>query len=258
MPGQVSYPPAPADQPAPASRGLQISVVLLVLANLVPVAGVVAGAITLGDVFLVYWAENVVVGLFAFVRILTARGVEQKTSAGKEPTIWIGSKANERPLSSMPPQAAAVLLGLFFCFHFGIFTIVHGVFTFSLVAMVTGLAAVSPAAVLLTLAALVVSHGYSLVVHWFRRGERLRTSPSTAMGAPYPRVIVLHVSIIGSFFLVMGTAPSPFGPEEPDLSDQLVPVLLLTAFKLALDVVFHVRAHRPRSPQTTGTVPVSG
>lgn len=258
MSGSVSYPPAPVGEPDAAPRGLQVSLVLLVLANLVPVVGVLAGVITLGDVFLVYWAENVVVGAFALVRIVTARGAYQRTTAGKEPTFWVGSKANEQPMSSLPHQTGAILLGLFFCFHFGIFTLVHGVFTFSLVGMVTGFGEVSPRAVLLTLAALVVSHGYSLAVHWFKRGERDRLSPSEAMGAPYPRVMVLHVSIIGSFFLVMGRGESAFGPQDPTLSDQLVPVLLLTALKLAVDVVFHLRTHRARPAQPTGTVPVSG
>ena len=246
MSGTVSYPPAPHQEPTRVGRGLQVSVLLLVLANLVPVAGVFAGAITLGDVFLVYWAENVVVGAFALVRIVTARGAYSKTSAGKEPTIWIGSKANEQPLSSMSHQSSAVLLGLFFCFHFGIFTIVHGVFTFSLVGMVTGFGEVSPRAVLFTLAALVVSHGYSLAVHWFRGGERDRRSPSEAMGAPYPRVMVLHVSIIASFFLLVGSGlDSVIDPQQPSTARELLPVLLLTALKLGVDVLFHVKSHRP-------------
>lgn len=234
MSGSVRYPPAPAGEPTLPGRGLQVSVLLLVLANLVPVVGVLTDAITLGDVFLVYWAENVVVGVFTVVRIVSARGAasgEQGLTASSGPGAWF--------------------LAVFFCVHFGIFTVVHGAFTVVLVSMVSGWGEVSPRAVALTLLALVLSHGYSLGMHWFRRGERGRTSPQQAMGAPYPRMIVLHLSILGSFFLLVAGGPEGMGDPfagAPSRADVLLPVLLLTTLKLGVDLVFHLRAHRDAAP----------
>ncbi len=226
MTGSVTYPPHPHEAPR-AGSAVSVSAALLVGVNLVPLAGVVTGAMSLGDVFLVYWAENIVVAAFTVVRILTARGAAA-------------------PITGVPAAVASVGLAMFFCVHFGIFTAVHGAFTFTLVSMTSGMEEVSRSAIFLVLASLVVSHGYSLVVHWFRRGERDRTTSQQAMGAPYPRMVVLHVSIIGSFFLLFALADpftgSPGGPV--DRASELLPVLLLTVLKTALDVTFHLRTHR--------------
>lgn len=241
-----SYPPPPTTAPAGPDRALRWSLVLLVAANLVPVVGVLLDRLSLGDVFVLYWAENVVVGAFALVRIVTARG-----PADPKATFWVGSKANTRPVASVDPAVFNPLLGLFFCFHFGLFTLVHGIFTFTLVSMVDGLGSLSFVAILGALAALVGSHLYSLVVHWFRRGERQRTSATQAMGAPYPRVVVLHVSVLGSFFLLMAAGDgSLVEASGDDTTRVLLPVLLLTALKLAVDWKFHRRAHREPAPQS--------
>jgi hypothetical protein len=229
---QFRYPSPPQEGAVPG-RPVSMTTLVLVVMNLLPIVGVLLGELTLGDVFVVYWLENVVVGLLTVVRILTARGGEATQGAS---TI-----------------TGRGFLAAFFCVHYGLFTLVHGVFTAVLVGFVGGLDDLSSAAVLGGTVALTASHLVSLVWNWFRGGERSDASPSQAMGAPYPRMVVLHLAVIASFFLLfaglgLGTelgagTGDPFaggaGPVGP-----VGPVVILCGLKTALDAWLHAKQHQ--------------
>ncbi len=205
----------------PGSAARLASAVLLVVVNLLPVWAVLQGSIGMGDVFAIYWFENVVVWATGIVRIATAEGTggPQIRSSG----LRIANAA-------------------FFALHYGIFTFVHGVFTLFMV-ILTGLDG-GIANVVLLAAAITVSHLVSLGLNWFGRDERLVVSPGQAMSAPYPRMIVLHVSIIAGFFFVVG------GPEEASRTSQVGAVALLCGLKTLIDLGFHLREHRVRQAST--------
>lgn len=195
-----------------------VTALLLVAVNLLPLWAVLRGSAGMGDVFLVYWCENVVVWACGIVRIATAAG-----TGGPE----------VRPTSGRGPISNAS----FFALHYGIFTLVHGVFTLVMVVLV-GLVG-SALDVLLLVLAIVVSHVVSLGMNWFGRQERLVVSPGRAMMTPYPRMIVLHVAIIGGFVLIGG-------PGATDDGGQVRAVALLCGLKALIDLAFHVHEHRPR------------
>lgn len=191
---------------------------LLVAVNLLPLWAVLRGSAGMGDVFLIYWFENVVVWALGIVRIATAAGTG-------------GPKVRTRS-SSGPVSNAA-----FFALHYGIFTLVHGIFTVSMVVLV-GLVG-SLLDVLLLVLAILVSHVVSLGMNWFGRQERMVVSPGRAMMTPYPRMIVLHVAIIGGFIFIGG-------PSATDDGGQFGAVALLCGMKALIDLAFHVHEHRPR------------
>ncbi len=91
--------------------------ILLIAANLLPLVAVLTGAAGVGDVFVIYWFENVVVWFTSTIKILTARG-------GMAGDVQLADN---------------VLTAAFFAFHFGMFTLVHGVFSFILAGMTGGL-----------------------------------------------------------------------------------------------------------------------
>ena len=70
-------------------------------------------------------------------------------------------------------------------------------------------------------------------------------SPSQAMLAPYARIVVLHVVVLGSFFLVF----RGFGDADDSANgERFGPALALIALKIIIDVLTHLRAHRrPRA-----------
>jgi hypothetical protein len=196
--------------------------VVLVVVNLLPVWAVMTERIGMGDVFLVYWIENVVVWACGIVRTATAEG------AGKG-TVAVTTNGVRGDMSSAK----------FFALHYGIFTGVHGIFTVIVVALV-GLTGGAGQVVLLSLA-ITVSHLFSLGANWFGRNERKVVSPGKAMAAPYPRMLVLHVGIIIGF----GVALDGWEHGE-NVNDQVTAVAVLCVMKTLVDLGFHVWQHRSR------------
>ncbi|MBJ7357321.1 DUF6498-containing protein [Nocardioides sp.] len=202
--------------------------VVLVVVNLLPVWAVTEERIGMGDVFLVYWIENVVVWACGIVRTATAQG----PGKGTVPVTTNGVRGD---LSS----------ARFFALHYGIFTGVHGVFTVIVVALV-GLTGGVGQVVLLSLA-ITASHLFSLGVNWFGRDERMVVSPGTAMFAPYPRMFVLHVGILIGF----GVALDGWEHGE-NVNDQVSAVAVLCVLKTLVDLGFHVWQHRSRQVARRG------
>jgi hypothetical protein len=83
--------------------------------------------------------------------------------------------------------------------------------------------------------ALFLSHGWSFLANYIGRGEFRTTSPSSAMSAPYGRVIVLHLTIIFGAFLIAAFG-APIGA-----------LLVLVVAKTILDLSLHLREH-PAAP----------
>lgn len=204
----------------------QLSLVLLILFNLLPVVGIALFDWDVASLMVLYWSENLIVGFYTIVKILVIAPV------------------------------AGVFAAAFFLVHFGGFCAVHGLFIGSLmlnlesafptggrwpiflmfvellVDVVRSMLAIAPSEWVLAFAALWVSHGVSLVQHFFLGGERERLSVGTLMLAPYARILALHVSIIFG-----GVAVLALGEPVPML-------LLLIGLKLAVDVQLHRREHR--------------
>ena len=202
-----------------------LSVTALVVANCVPIFGVIFFG---WDVFLIlaaYWIENVVIAFYNVLRMHCIDGA-LKFSPGKASLI------------------------LFFLVHYGGFTLIHGVCLLLVFGppsapakdLATSLAAVWPEVsemlaarrqALVTMAvSLFASHGLSFVVNYLLRGQRRRIHFTALMFRPYRRVIVMHVTVVVGGILV-GWFPSYQGP-----------LCVLVALKMGLDVLAHYREHR--------------
>ena len=194
------------------------SVLVLLLANLVPLAGVVFFGWSVLPVMFLFWLENVVVGIFNVLKL-----------------ICVGGRGAQHVIK--------FFLVPFFCFHYGIFTLVHGVFVFALFGAGQFTSQnvfpdfqqlrdfVANQHLGWAVLALVVSHGFSFVWNFILRGEYLATNVAVLMAQPYGRVVVLHVAIIGSGFLIIAMGAPAAG------------LALLVALKIALDVLAHAKEH---------------
>ena len=201
------------------------SVLVLLLANLVPLAGVVFFGWSVFPVMLLFWLENVVVGIFNVLKL-----------------ICVGGRGAQHVIK--------FFLVPFFCFHYGIFTLVHGVFVFALFGAGQFTSQnvfpdfqqlrdfVANQHLGWAVLALVVSHGFSFVWNFILRGEYLATNVVVLMAQPYGRVVVLHVAIIGSGFLIIAMGAPAAG------------LALLVALKIALDVLAHAKEHALNKPKT--------
>lgn len=209
---------AQAAEAASAPPAPPVAAPLLLLANAVPLVGVLAWDWRVGDVVLLYWIENLVIGLFNVLRILAAQpeGAGRGLLAGK------------------------IALAGFFFVHYGGFCAAHGVFLAALFP-VTGpggaklgidaivLDMLREPGLLAAVAALAVSHGYSFVRNYLGRGEYRRVDVGRLMMRPYGRIVVVHVFVIAGGMLVQG------------LHAPLAALVLFVVLKTAIDYGMHRR-----------------
>ncbi|MEP7159054.1 MAG: DUF6498-containing protein [Chloroflexota bacterium] len=209
-----------------AARSAPVAVVLLVAANLVPLVGVLFLGWHVATILILYWLENGIVGALNVVRIVAAQRPDQNGQAS---------------------TAAKIGLAAFFAVHYGIFWVVHGVFVFVLTSGITGFGNLAPTALvdaepslLLAALALLISHLASLIFNYFGKGEFQSVSAASQMFLPYPRMVVLHLTIIFGAVFVIG------------LGQPVLLLVLLVLFKTIADLGLHVLERgRYQRPLTT-------
>ena len=145
------------------------SVIALVLSNVFSLMIVLLFGGGVGEIMLLYWLENVIVGFYNIPKMIL---VDARKSLVMVP---------------------------FFVVHYGIFAFVHGIFV--RVIFVKG--DVSMSNLVLAALPIFVSHGVSLFTNFIDGQEYRNKSADAQMVAPYARVIVLHLAVLLSGFFVM-------------------------------------------------------
>lgn len=214
----------------------RLPVQALVVANLIPLAGVLLFGWDARNLLLLYWLENLVVGGYTLLRMLHAGGVRVLFPAA------------------------------FFSFHYSFFCAGHGIFIMAIASLGAGegaegpdvfpddtwgplmpfamlwqlfgwIAEHAPGLLALPLLAFVVSHGISTVVHHFIGGEDAGRKADEIMFDPYKRIVALHVAILAGGFAVIGSGGGSLAPA----------LAVLVGIKTAIDLHQHRRAHRRRA-----------
>ncbi len=182
----------------------------IIALNTMPVLGVLFFNWHIFELIVLYWAENVVIGVITFLKFIV------------------------RPYEHRIELVLPLFFAPFFLVHYGGFTAAHGVFVFAMFgedwAASTGLQEHRLAWELLVNRGLVFALLGLMLLHaqeW-RRDIQKRGLGADAvfalMTAPYRRIIVLHLTIIGSGFLFM------------ELGEPVAALLLLVALKTGFDV----------------------
>lgn len=190
------------------------SVIALVLANLVPVFGVLFFHWEVFPLMFLFWSENVIIGVLNVLKMLTANP--------ESPLSWAGK----------------FFIIPFFCVHYGMFTFIHGIFVIGLFGGGFKPGAGFPSPEMFwriahenylgwAILGLAISRGISFVTNYLISGEYKRASLQQLMQQPYGRIVVLHLAILGGGFLVMAL-------HSPELG-----LLLLVALKIAFDLRGH-------------------
>jgi hypothetical protein len=193
------------------------SLILLVAANLLPLAGVFLWDWDVFFLLLLFWCENVIIGLFGIARLVVA--------------------------ASNDTLREGLFLPLFFVVHyggfmFGHFMVLFGMYSGSFEGPGNHAQPEDYYRLILdnlnwvALVALFISHGWSFIENYMGRSEYERLSPMQAMGLPYKRMAITHVALIlGGFFLIQNGQP-------------LAGLIILVLMKIALDITFHQKEHR--------------
>lgn len=187
--------------------------VSLLLVNFLPIFGVFFLHWSIFIILFMYWLENVVVGLYNVLKLFRC---ETKTKDVPKNVAWLVGLGK-------------TFIILFFVFHFGMFTFVHGIFV-SILFYKPGLTSMD---VILMFAALMFSHGISYHVHFLRGEEYKKVTFSEIYKAPYSRVIVMHMVILFGGFLLM------------TLRSEIWPLILLIVLKTVFDLKAHNAEHSP-------------
>lgn len=206
---------------------LKPSLILLVLMNLIPIAGVLVFGWDVGTLLLLYWLESVVIGLLNIPKIL----------------ISSGGEGDPRRSFSLGYR---LYLAAFFTVHFGAFCFGHYSFLSRFFETIPPLSELlsqllSTQGLMLSAAGLFISHLLSLIVNFLGKGEYLKRSAGAQMFLPYGRIFIMHIVIIFGGILV-----EAFG--EPVLA-----LLLLVILKIGIDFASHAAEHSlTLKPSRTG------
>lgn len=216
------------------------SAILLIIANLIPVIGVIFFKWNPYDILLLYWIENIVIGLYNVPRILRAKGnqfPDNGASVYKQSitTVTINGKTtttvdNNPELPSFNRKDSAKHLAFFFIVHYGLFTLGHGVFLIQFISNKSSFLINNDYWGLLAfLTALVISHGYSYLSNYIGKQEYNFRSPTRQMFTPYGRILITHVIIL------VGAIAANMLPTTI--------IIIFISIKLITDLLIHLNTH---------------
>lgn len=199
------------------------SIIQLIAFALIPLVGVFLFGWDWREVLLLYWLENITVGIVTLIKIIRSP-VPDTTPTGA--FIF-------RQTGSGNPVAKIFLAG-FYAMHYGMFTLVHGVFVFVIISFFGADASTNTLGMLgnvlplwflvtvVTTISAAVKGGHSMEI-----GDML---------SPYKRIFALHISIIlGVFAIVLLQLPS-------------AAAILLIVFHAFVDLVMFKRPSLPKTP----------
>ncbi|GHA18511.1 hypothetical protein GCM10008090_30130 [Arenicella chitinivorans] len=179
-----------------------VSSLALIAANLVPLLGVLFYDWNVAFVLALFWIENLVIGLFNLLK------------------MWTLALINRR-VSGLP-------VSLFFVLHYGIFCMGHGTLLWSLLnmgelpvdqyfpdvasgfaslfaqggAVFMGFFAEFGRPLALAVLALIASHSVAFIETFVLSGDIWRKRIGELMGEPYPRILIMHVGLLGGALLL--------------------------------------------------------
>lgn len=191
-------------------RWHSVSSLALILANLIPLGGVLLMGWNIGEIMLLFWAESAIIGYYNLLK------------------MWkVG-------------RWSLVFFGPFFVGHYGAFMAVHLLFIYALFGgefmgetEVTQLQVFNDLLTLWpALLGLTISHGISYYSNFLRAEEFRGRTLSTQMHEPYRRIIIMHMTLIFGGFLALS------------LGTGLAALALLLSLKIAADLRAHLKQHR--------------
>jgi hypothetical protein len=148
----------------------------ILLVNAIPLIGVIWFGWSVFEVLFLYWFENVAIGIAHALRM------EISTRTNKV--------ANGRSTTT------------FFMLHYGLFTLVHGVFVVTFFGVIGGGFLEVGQSILGPILAIMGWQAIYLILDAIRTQGFQGRSPDDLMFEPYPRVLALHITVLAGGWLV--------------------------------------------------------
>ena len=173
------------------------TVAAILIGNLIPVLGVAFLGWDAAQILILYWAENIVVGVLTLPRILSARGM--RVGPGQ-------------------PPSSPLAVGCFFIVHYGVFCIGHLVFAMMLAVDLVeadGLGGdvwsrtFGSTAFLWAVLGIAMVHLIMQIRDWWWVRAWRDAEPTLEMFRPYGRIFVLHLTVlVGAWLMLTLHAPA--------------------------------------------------
>lgn len=199
------------------------STISLIVVNLIPLYGVIFHGWNINSLMILYWLENVIIGFFTVLKMFKAEGMV-------DPMKYKKVTLNGKPMSAFAMATGVIKRSFFipfFAMHFGMFTLVHGIFTL----IIFYSSDINWFGVFISFLSLFVSHGVSYVGNFLHNEEYKKVSVEYLFISPYPRIIVMHLTVILGAMFVFN-------------NHSMYALILLIVLKTCADLGSHVFEHR--------------
>ena len=230
----------------------------LIIANLMPIYGVLFLGWEVFDIIIFYWLETIIIGLFNIIKIAMAEGEapegeeEQAKAMGpffeylhkksmEDPNYKPKDYSNEQDLT----KAGKLFIIIFFLIHYNFFIFIQ----FSFITMfispegggsidpfnISGFAEIiynNTSYLFVGIIGIILSHAHSLYINYYKGKEYLHTNAGLQMFKPYVRIVIQQfVVIFGGMIALALNAP-------------IILLVLLVGLKIAVDLIAHNFSHR--------------
>lgn len=209
------------------------SSLVLILANLIPVIGVLLYEWNVLSILLLYWTESVIIGVLNVARM----AVSDSGNVLQGVLALADRPIPDEVRDNMPQIGGSVLKYIlipFFVVHYGMFCYGHlmavvGIFGDGGISLraSSSLFEYWQPTFWIAVVAVFASHLYSFMANFIGEGEYKRANLMLLMHRPYGRIIAMHVAIVLGAGLVMW------------LGSPLPMLLILILIKTSLDMRLH-------------------
>jgi len=190
-----------------------ISVWTLLFSNLLFLIGIYSFNWDWRTILIVYWFENVVIGLSSIIKMVTV----------------ILTRKNYINFFNLG----------FFIIHYGLFTVIHGIFLFILILDIFGMfeppSPIIWSSVISGSSILILSHFISLIYNFYFQGEVRKATIEKLTTEPYIRIIVMHLVVL--FSVIFALLLEKFIP-------LLSPAVFIVVIKTVVDLLSHKHEHK--------------
>ncbi len=226
------------------------SLAALLVANTLPVFGVLFWGWDLFAMLILYWVESMIIGIWNIPKMILASG---EGTTLKNIMVRMYGAVGYGSVPSRKRGIARFFLVPFFMFHYGMFMFGHLVFLLAFrelaalgIQLAPGLSfsgtlSITPyfeKGFLIAVLSLFVSHGISFFSNYIGKKEYLSISTAQQMMRPYRRIVVMHITIlIGVFASIFFGSSTGF-------------LLVFWTMKVLVDVSSHIkeRGWREKDP----------
>lgn len=230
----------------------------LILANLIPIYGVLVLGWKAFDIVIFYWLETIIIGLFNVIKIMMAEGRAPKNEEDAVKQMgpafeWLhkrnknknkSEKGNKSFQDMEANPGMKIFLSIFFLIHYNFFIFVQLTFIMIFMAIDGGVkGSENPFEIMeiiynntdylfIGIFGIVFSHAHSFYLNYYKGKEYLYSNPALQMFKPYVRIFVQQfVVIFGGMVALLLNSPLPL-------------LILLVVFKIIIDLFSHNISHR--------------